>query len=297
MKNYFYLPAWYLKNVAGKQHKPLQTVLFLTDYCNLKCRHCTQDGHAGTTMKPWRQIEEELRFSYAQGSRFLDLEGGEPTLWRDGSLGINDVIRLAKEIGFFSVTVTTNGQKPFGYLKADSIWVSVDGYKKVHDLIRGEGVFAKLDKNISESGHPAVSINMAVNNLNWKSVRDVVRYAKRHPGIRSVSVNFHTPYPGTENLMPDKETKNRVIDLLITMKRAGYPIMNSVSGLNQMRGKGSSEYCWITNFILTDGSRLSSCPGKLMGVCENCGFSMSGEMRSVVHFKPDTLLAGLKLRM
>lgn len=297
MNHYLYLPAWYLKNVVGKQHKPLQTVLFLTDYCNLNCLHCTQAGHAGTIMKPWRQIESELRASYAQGSRFLDLEGGEPTLWRDGSLGINDVIRLAKEIGFFSVTVTTNGQKPFGYLKADSIWVSVDGYRKVHDLIRGEGAFEKLDRNISESGLAAVSINMAVNSQNWKSVRDVVRYAEHHPGIRSVSVNFHTPYPGTEDLMPGREIKNRVIDLLIAMKKKGYPIMNSISGMNLMRGKGSFAYCWITDFVLTDGTRLDTCPGKQMGVCENCGFSMSGEMRSVVRLKPDTLLAGMKLRM
>ena len=35
----------------------------------------------------------------------------------------------------------------------------------------------------------------------------------------------------------------------------------------------------------------------LMGACDACGFCMSGEMYSVLRMKPDTILAGLKLRM
>lgn len=297
VRNISYLPLWYLDNVILGKNRPLQTVLFLTDHCNLNCRHCTGTGHAKTTMKPWAQIKEELEFSYRQGARFLDLEGGEPMLWRDGSLGINDVIILAKSIGFFSVTVTTNGQRSFCGLDADAIWVSVDGYRKVHDLIRGEGTFEKLERNILHSGHENVSINMTVNTLNWRSVKDVVRYADQNPGIRKVSVNFHTPYPGTEELMPDETIRNRVIDLLIRMKQNGYPVMNSYSGLRQMKKGVSNDYCWITNFILTDGTRLSTCPGKTLKVCDRCGFSMAGEMYSVAHFRPDTLLAGMHLRM
>ena len=292
-----YLPKWYLKNVVGGAHKPLVTVLFLTDYCNLRCKHCAEEGHAGTTMKSWKQIKEELQYAYGEGARFVDLEGGEPTLWREGEKGINDVIDLAKEIGFFSVTVTTNGQRPFDDLKADSIWVSVDGYRSYHDEVRGEGAFAKLNKHIKSAGHDALSINMAVNRLNYRSVADVIRFGQAHPGIKSVSINFHTPYPGPEDLMLDTATKNRVIDLVIAMKKHGYSIMNSVSGLNRMRDPHFKKYCWISNFILTDGTRLTECPGKTLGICDHCGFSMAGEMYSVVHFKPDTLLAGINLRV
>lgn len=280
-----------------KKEKPLQTVLFITDYCNLKCKHCSEDGHAGTRMKPYRQIEAELKYSYAQGSRFVDFEGGEPTLWQDGEYRLNDLIYLAKKIGFFSTTVTTNGQKEFGHLNADSIWVSVDGYKKYHDIIRGEGTFEKLHENIRKSGHPAVSINMAINKFNYRSVPDVIRYATANPAICSVSLNFHTPYAGTEHMTLDWETRIRVIDKIIRMKREGYAIMNSVSGLSCMKKHDFKKYCWITNFILTDGTRLTECPGKTAGVCDQCGFSMAGEMNSLMHLKPDTVLAGLKLRM
>lgn len=297
LKELAYLPIWYFENKIGKREKPLQTVLFITDYCNLKCKHCTESGHAGTIIKSYQQIREELEYSYQQGSRFVDFEGGEPTLWRDGDRRLNDLILLAKKIGFFSTTVTTNGQRPFDHLEADSIWVSLDGYKKYHDLIRGEGAFEKLHRNIASCHHPAVSVNMAINKMNYRSVPDVIRYATANPHIRSVSLNFHTPYPGTEHMALDWETRVRVIDRIIRMKREGYAIMNSVSGLNCMKQHNFEKSCWIANFILADGTRLSECPGKAAGICDQCGFSMAGEMNSLMKLRPDTVLAGLRLRM
>ena len=292
-----YLPMWYFQNKLLKRQRPLQTVLFITDYCNLRCKHCSADGHAGTIMKSYRQIKEELQYAYGQGSRFVDFEGGEPTLWRDGERRLNDLIYLAKKIGFFSATVTTNGQRPFDYLAADSIWVSLDGYKKYHDIIRGEGAFEKLNRNIASCDHPAVSVNMAINKLNYRSVSDVIKYATANPHIRSVSLNFHTPYPGTEHMALDWETRVRVIDKIIRMKRDGYAVMNSISGLKCMKEHDFEKSCWISNFILADGTRLTECPGKRAEICDQCGFSMAGEMHSLMHLKPDTVLAGLRLRM
>ena len=297
MKHIAYLPYWYFQNRLLKKEKPLQTVLFLTDYCNLKCKHCSEDGHAGTIMKPYRQVKEELEYSYRQGARFLDLEGGEPTLWSDGGYRINDLIYLAKKIGFYSVTVTTNGQRPFDYLAADSIWVSVDGYKRYHDMIRGEGTFDTLNKNIRRSGLKNISVNMAVNKMNYPSVPDVIKYADANPHIQSVSLNFHTPYPGTEHMMLPWDKRIHVIDKIIQMKRDGYTVMNSVSGLQCMKRHDFEKFCWISNFILTDGTRLAECPGKTAGICDRCGFSMAGEMHSLMKLRPDTVLAGLKLRM
>ena len=162
-----YLPWWFFRSRVLNQKRPLQTVLFVTDYCNLKCRHCMDEGHQGSRMKPYGKIREELEYSYRQGSRFIDFEGGEPTLWRDTEgRNLNDLYRLAREVGFWSCTLTTNGQQSFSDTLADSVWVSVDGYGKDHDRIRGKGTFAKLDRNIRESGHPALSIAMAVNKLN-----------------------------------------------------------------------------------------------------------------------------------
>ena len=292
-----YMPWWFFKSRILNKKQPLQTVLFITDYCNLRCKHCTPSGHGCSKMKSYEQIKKELIYSYKQGSRFVDFEGGEPTLWRDGNKNLNDLYRLAKKIGFFSCTLTTNGQKSIRGTLADSVWVSVDGYGKYHDRIRGEGTCAKLDEHIRESNHPNLSIAMAVNRINRPSVSKIVKYAKKNPAIQSIAFNLHTPFPETEELTMTWQERCEVIDEIIRYKKAGYPIMNTVSGLKVMKRRGFKKDCWVANYILTDGTKLPQCPGKLLNVCDDCGFCMSGEMYSVLRLKPDTIFAGLSLRI
>lgn len=222
-------------------------------------------------------------------------------MWREGEKTINDIIDAAKSIGFFSITVTTNAQQDFSWIHPHSIWVSMDGVGKYHESIRGEGTFAKLEENIRRSGHKHLSVNMVVNSLNWESVDAAIEYARSNPAIEQISVNFHTPYPGTEYMMLPVEKKVEVIDKVLAYKKKGYPIMNSVSGLKKMKKNSLGQMqlgreCFVTNFIYPDGTD-GLCSGYGTDLCRNCGFCMAGEMASVFNFCPDTLLAGFKLRM
>ncbi|MEG2336505.1 MAG: radical SAM protein, partial [Bacteroidales bacterium] len=143
-----------------------------------------------------------------------------------------------------------------------------------------------------------LSVNMVINNLNYRGVRQAVEFAARNPGIQSISLNFHTPYQGTENLhISDPNLRAQIIDEIIALKKQKYPIMNSISGLKLMKDNNFPKQCWVSNFIMPDGSRYTECPGKTAGVCADCGFCMAGEMHSVFTFKLDTIWAGLKLRM
>lgn len=297
MKSLFYLPFWFAGAKFLGSKKPLQTVLFISDKCNLACKHCTVYKKENPNIKSYETIKEELEYSYRIGSRFVDFEGGEPIIWKDREHDLNSLIRLSKKLGFYSATITTNAQLPFSGCEADSIWVSLDGLNEYHDEIRGKGAFERLVKNIETANHPKLSVNMVVNNKNYHSVEETIEFAKNNPHICSISLNFHTPYPGTEDLFLDWETRSKVIDLIIGKKKAGYPIMNSVSGLSLMKHNQFKKQCWVTNFILSDGTRLTECAGKTAGVCDQCGFAMAGEMRSVFSLKPDTVFAGLKLRV
>ncbi len=297
LKSLIYLPLWFVKAKFLGIKAPLQTVLFISDQCNLACKHCTVYKQENLNIKTYAQIKEELEYSYKLGSRFVDFEGGEPTIWKQGNYRLNDLIRLSKEIGFYSATVTTNAQLPFVGCEADSIWVSLDGIKDYHDVIRGKGAFEKLVKNIAGSGHPKLSVNMVINTINYKCVERTIEFAQNNPHIQSISLNFHTPYKGTEHLFLDWERRKEVIDLIIAKKKAGYSIMNSISGLKLMKHNQFKKQCWVTNFIMSDGTRLNECQGKTANVCDNCGFSMAGEMRSVFDLKFDTIFAGMKLRM
>lgn len=297
MNSKIYLPLWYFKaRFLGKKN-PLQSVIFISDKCNLKCKHCNVYARKDPNIKTYTQIKEELQYSYNKGSRFVDFEGGEPTIWKHGEYDINSLIKLAKDIGFFSTTVTTNAVKPFDGLQADSIWVSLDGLGHYHDQIRGEGVFDKLIKNIEASGHRHLNVNMVVNSINYESVDETIEFVKNSPFIKSISINFHTPYEGTEQLFLDWDIRCKVIDKVIGYKKKKYPIINSVSGLKLMKHNQFKKYCWVSNFILADGTRLDTCSGAQANICDRCGLCMAGEMRSVMTLKPDTILAGMSLRM
>lgn len=292
----FYLANWFFGARVLGCKRPLQTVLFISDKCNLKCKHCSVYAKADPHIMTYEEIRGELEYAYRLGSRFVDFEGGEVMIWRDGDYRIDDVIDLAREVGFFSVTITTNAQLPFQGSHADSIWVSLDGYGKYHEMIRGEGTFARLEKNIAECGHPHLSVNMVVNKYNWESVAETIQYVKNNPAIESISINFYTPFPDAENLMITRKQREEVIDTVIRMKREGYPIMNSISGLRLMKHNRFKRRCWVTNFIYADHKR-ANCAGEELGICSDCGLCMAGEMNAVFNFCLDTILAGLKLRL
>ncbi|MFI3297641.1 MAG: radical SAM protein [bacterium] len=292
----FYMGWWFFGARILGRTRPLQTVLFITDQCNLQCKHCSVYAKHKPDMMTYQQVREQLEYSYKQGSRFVDFEGGEVMLWRDGEYRINDLIDLATEVGFFSATITTNAQMPFKGVKAHSIWVSLDGVGEFHETIRGKGTFARLEKNIAECGHKDLSVNMVVNKYNHTSVIDTIEYVKNNPAIQQISINFYTPFPDAENMMIDWDRRHEVIDEVIALKRKGYPIMNSVSGLKLMKHNKFKRRCWVTNFIYANGERSATCIGLNMGICDDCGLCMAGEMNAVFSFKLDTIFAGLKLR-
>ena len=303
-----YLGWWYLRALFGRK-APLQSVIFILDRCNLRCKHCSVYELTNPRIQTFEQIRGELEYCYSAGSRFVDFEGGELYLWKDGDKTIDDVIDLAHESGFWSATITTNAQLPFNGSHADQVWVSMDGIGTFHDEIRGKGAFERLEKNIAAFKRnapegrvlPPVCVNMVINNLNESNVEEALDYVKDNPYIDNISLNFHTPFKETEGLFLDPERRNEIIDTLISRKRKGYPIMNTVPGLKAMRMKDgltvcTDKWCWVTNFIFSDGSRSPKCMGFTHGVCDRCGFSMGGEMYSLFHFSPATIAAGLNLR-
>ena len=303
MLNFLYLPFWFFKARILRKQIPLQSVVFVSDRCNLQCKHCCAYSRGNNyKISTFKEMKKELEYCYNLGSRFVDFEGGEPFIWKDETdpndvKDINSLFQLAKEIGFFSTTVTTNAQIDFSNCKADSIWVSLDGLGDFHDAIRGKGAFDKLVKNISLSPHLHLSVNMVVNKLNYQSVKETIEFAKNNKNIELISINFHTPFPGTEELELDKNIKYKIIDEVIDMKKQGYPIMNSVSGLRLMKRNDFKKYCWIANFVMADHSRYAQCQGKESGLCDRCGFCMAGEMNAIMSLKPDTIFAGIKLRV
>ncbi|MDR3037304.1 MAG: radical SAM protein [Coriobacteriales bacterium] len=295
-----YYARWFFASKFLGRRNPLQSVLFITDRCNLRCAHCNvvKEGPEVTTMT-YGQVREQLQYCYDLGSRIIDFEGGEPLLWRDDQAGadLNTLVDLARAMGFFSLTVTTNAQLPIT-ANSDLVWISLDGLEQAHDEQRGSGSFARAFKNIDACEHPNLNVNMVVTNRNYRDFEPLATLVKEHPKLKRLSFSFYVPYE-SRGLLPTAAMRNEVIDQALRLKKAGYPLMNSTAGLKLLRDPQNflhKRQCWISNFISSDGTRSPACPGERAGICDDCGFGMAPEMSLLFSFHPSMIKAGLTVR-
>lgn len=299
IKRLFYYAKWFFECKFSGKKKPLQSVIFITDKCNLRCKHCSVvKSDEKAVSRTYQEIETTLKKCFELGSRIVDFEGGEPTLWQDGDKDINDLVKLAKQIGFFSTTITTNAQQPIN-LDSDLVWISIDGDETAHEECRGKGTYQKLLSNIETSNHPSLNANMTITKLNYHCVEDIIKMVKANKKLKKIALSFMTPHGGNSggvDLMVSDEIRDETIDKIIEMKTQGYPIMNSLAGLKLLKKRQFNRHCWITNFVLSDGTFLEMCPGDKEEICDQCGYGMAAEMSLVFDLNPQTILAGLYVR-
>ena len=108
--------------------RPWAAHLYVTDQCNLDCHYCNEYDnsvpHPDTAdLKRWMRKIREL------GVARLGFQGGEPLLHPD----IVELVRYAKSLGFYKVSMSTNGflltqelVQEFERAGLDSLQISVD---------------------------------------------------------------------------------------------------------------------------------------------------------------------------
>lgn len=121
--------------------------MYLTNACNLKCRHCFM--HSGVklekelTLNIWTNILTDFRIS---GGECVTISGGEPLMYKD----FPTIIRHAASLGL-KVTILSNGVlwtkdmidalSPF----ISEIQISIDGVNEESNaIVRGNGFFNKV---------------------------------------------------------------------------------------------------------------------------------------------------------
>jgi MoaA/NifB/PqqE/SkfB family radical SAM enzyme len=124
--------------------------------CNLQCRHCyiNADQHGQLTL-PISTIQAWLEaFSENSHTKNLIFLGGEPTLHPE----LPAAIRLARKMGFGSITVDTNGYLFHDILEkvnpgeVDTFSFSLDGAtRETNDRIRGKGSFETCVAGIGQA--------------------------------------------------------------------------------------------------------------------------------------------------
>ena len=288
-----YFASYGFRTLVLRQRKPLIAGMPLTDVCNLHCKHCVV-ANAGRGPYSFSKIDSTLRHFYDMGVRIMYMQGGEIMTWKDGEKDLNDVIRRAHEIGFFKVAVVTNGTLGIDS-EADLMWVSIDGSERVHDAIRGRGTFAAVTRNLETTTHRRVSLNMTINRLNAGEVEEVANIAERMPNVHGVSFNFHTPYPGVEDLCLPLNERALVIDRILALQRKGLPVLNTGGGLQAMKKNRWRRPIPIISLMERD--RIYECcfGREHPGVCEKCGYGLIAELSQVLSWNIPTMLHSLSL--
>jgi SynChlorMet cassette radical SAM/SPASM protein ScmF len=189
---------------TGSAVPPLRTLYFyLTEGCNLRCRHCWIEPKFQTEKKKYAALEPRLlrhivRQAKELGLRGVKLTGGEPLMHPR----IGEILGILRE-ETLDLTVETNGVLCSPELVHElqrsnlrHISVSLDGADaKTHEWVRGvEGCFdAALQgiKNLVETGiRPQVIMSLMRKNVD--QIEAVVRLAES-VGASSVKFNLVQP--------------------------------------------------------------------------------------------------------
>ena len=126
----------------------------ITRNCNLRCAFCGQWGNNGffsdasgeeMNLDDWKKIIAELKADKPT----ITVWGGEPLV----SSCFDEIITELKQ-NDFKTEIVTNGVLIDKHKKTiqavDTVYLSLDGTRGVHDKIRGKGVFDKVKENMGE---------------------------------------------------------------------------------------------------------------------------------------------------
>ena len=155
--------------------------------CNERCQFCyymqTVREHDRSKDLTTSEVKRWLDYLRRRGLDTVDLTGGEPTIRRD----LFDLVRYARDVGFRSVSVITNGLRlaEAQYARdlvaagVDDVLVSIHGATAaVHDRVTEvRGSFDRAVQAVRNlAAHPVrVRANCVVSGHNYRTAPDVLR--------------------------------------------------------------------------------------------------------------------------
>jgi MoaA/NifB/PqqE/SkfB family radical SAM enzyme len=243
----------------------------LTSRCNLRCRHCYLRHQV-----PRPELSNEQMLA-----RIIALKKQYPSAFHGGWLGGEPLLRkelLAAGTRLFPLNmVVTNGTLPLPDLPNTVFNISVDGTKKLHEEIRGPGIYDKI-KAHADRPELRVNINCVLNRINAGCIEALVD-EWRKTSIRGISFGFYSPARGSADaLYLNAAEKDRTIDRLLALKRFyGDFILNSPLILRMMKSGRSQKVtsrCLAPRLIISidsAGNVKSPCVMGATTDCSKCG--------------------------
>jgi molybdenum cofactor biosynthesis enzyme MoaA len=212
--------------------------LEITPKCNLECIHCYADSGPSRPLHETLQLEDwmnALRQAARLGCWRVQFIGGEPTLHP----GLADLIAYARELGFRSVEVYTNGTHFTESLKRAFLRYQVSlsfsiyaGQDDVHDAItQRQGSFNKTLASIRWAVRSGLSAQAAIIQMQANASHvEQTRKMLEQVGVVSIGID-----------------RNRGIGRGANERKSDSPI-------NELCGR-----CWKTRLCLTSTGTIFPC--------------------------------------
>jgi MoaA/NifB/PqqE/SkfB family radical SAM enzyme len=147
-----------------------------TGKCNLRCIGCyaasDPGNHSSLDFETFNRIITEKEELW--GSYFTVISGGEPLLWRDGEMGLLDVVARHPSDTFMVYTnatfISEDIAKRMAELGNISPAISLEGFEEETDARRGKGVYKRIltaFENLRKYGVP-YGISITPTKHNWE---------------------------------------------------------------------------------------------------------------------------------
>ncbi len=265
-----------------RQKTPFIAGIVLNNECNLSCSQCSLQLESKTSLS-YQQISDGLDELYSMGIRSIAITGGEPFMWKDGTLRLNNIIDLIYKKKFLVSSVYTNGTFALN-TTFDNVFVSIDGTELTTNKLRGP-IFNKVIDNIKASNHPKIFVNFTINSQNFPEIEVFCQYIKTIPQIKGIFFYFYTPYNTIDNLYLERSKRIEIAKSLIALKKK-YIILNSKAALTDFINDNwsrPSEVC----VVYSDKAEIVKCcrAVKNKATCKDCGYLGYLEVLDVTKFK------------
>lgn len=224
---------------------PFSSNIKITERCNSRCITCnvwenTYDNECSTL-----EFENILNQMRQNGIEIIRFTGGEPLLRDD----LGDLIKKARNIGFKSIAVQTNGLLLSN--KAENliengitiVRVSVDGIEETHNRLRGtpNGFEKSIEgiKKLSKIAHNKnkivdIGINTTLSSLNIKEVPDLIKLCKDLNITWGLNILDENPYFFKDKNISSLRIKNeKLIDNMINYIKSAKKKMPEVIAIDK----------------------------------------------------------------
>jgi radical SAM protein with 4Fe4S-binding SPASM domain len=210
--------------------EPTYAVWFCTKACNLKCNFCGRDSRETSknelnTNEAKNMVKELMDL----GCKNLSITGGEPTLRKD----IWEILGFARDCGIENLGFITNGflldkfKREIEKLEINFAGVSLDGYRRHHDELRGmHGVYEKALNTLDlfqEICIPNRKVVTVCTKISLEDLPLMISDAFKH-GCTNYRIQNIIPEGRAKDMENTKEEIKRALEYVLLYRKKGFNI-------------------------------------------------------------------------